>query len=117
MTATSRDLPTSSLAVPAPCLALPVDPSDSVCYGGAAIGSLLLENAMTRKKPYKPIMSGVSFQPAVIDYLDRACDLENCDRSALINRIVREHAGSQGSELDEPDAGLIRRTRMTSRAI
>jgi len=47
---------------------------------------------MSSRKPYRPVGTGVNFHPAVIDYLDQVCVSEDCDRSALINRIVREHA-------------------------
>ena len=47
---------------------------------------------MSPRKPYRPVGTGVNFHPAVIEYLDQVCVSEDCDRSALINRIVREHA-------------------------
>ncbi len=47
---------------------------------------------MPNRKPYRPVATGVNFHPAVMDYLNRLCVEEDCDRSALINRIIREHA-------------------------
>lgn len=72
---------------------------------------------MTRKKPYTPVMTGVSFHPDVIDYLDRTSQARQCDRSALINRIVREHARTRGTPIEERDLANIPRIRPMSRAI
>jgi len=47
---------------------------------------------MSKRKPYRPVATGVNFHPAVMEYLNRLCVEEDCDRSALINRIIREHA-------------------------
>jgi len=47
---------------------------------------------MSNRKPYRPIITGVSFHPEVIQYLNELREEEDLDRSALINRIVREHA-------------------------
>jgi hypothetical protein len=72
---------------------------------------------MTRKKPYVPVTSGVSFQPAVLEFLDRTSYQEGCDRSALINRIVREHAATVGTPLPELDRQHIPRIRTIGRVI
>ncbi len=72
---------------------------------------------MTRRKPYTPVMTGVSFHPAVIDYLNRTSHLLECDRSALINRIVREHAQARGTPIEDRDLPTIPRIRSLSRAI
>lgn len=76
-----------------------------------------MENDMTRRKPYTPVTSGVSFHPTVIEYLDETCCQEGCDRSALINRIVRQHAASSGTPLPERDRPQIPRIRTIGRAI
>lgn len=47
---------------------------------------------MANRKPYRPVATGVNFHPAVMEYLNRLCVEEDCDRSALINRIIREDA-------------------------
>lgn len=47
---------------------------------------------MPARKPYRPVLTGVSFHPDVLDYLDRLKVEEDLDRSALLNRIVRDHA-------------------------
>ena len=72
---------------------------------------------MTRKKPYIPVTTGVSFHPAVIEYLDHTCYHEGCDRSARINRIVREHAATTGTPLPDRDLQHIPRIRTVGRAI
>lgn len=72
---------------------------------------------MSRKKPYIPVTTGVSFHPAIIEYLDNTCYQQGCDRSALINRIVREHAASSGTPLPERDRPQIPRIRTIGRAI
>jgi len=48
------------------------------------------------------IKASVSFQPDVIEYLDRLAKEMDRDRSWLINRIVREHARRVEREEDEP---------------
>lgn len=62
---------------------------------------------MARRKSYRPVMTGVSFHPAVIAYLDRSCDHLGCDRSALINLIVRRHALARGNPVEPRDAAAI----------
>lgn len=47
---------------------------------------------MANRKPYRPVITGVSFHPEVKEYLDQLAVEEDLDRSALVNRIVREHA-------------------------
>ena len=54
---------------------------------------------MPNRKPYRPVATGVNFHPAVMDYLNKLCIEEDCDRSALINRIVREHASSRDAPI------------------
>jgi hypothetical protein len=65
---------------------------------------------MTPRKPYRPVGTGVNFHPAVIRYLNELCEVEDCDRSALLNRIVREHARQHGGAL-EPIAAQARIAR------
>jgi len=72
---------------------------------------------MTRKKPYSPVTTGVSFHPSVIEYLDRACDDQGCDRSALIDRIIREYALWTGSPVEDGRLQHIVRIRTVGRAI
>lgn len=62
---------------------------------------------MSPRKSYRPVGTGVNFHPAVIEYLNRICVDEDCDRSALLNRIVREHARQRHGAL-EPVAPQIR---------
>lgn len=72
---------------------------------------------MSKKKPYRPVTTGVSFHPAVIGYLDRACDEFCCDRSALINQIVRQYAAASGSPVEDGHLWQIPRIRSIGRAI
>jgi len=72
---------------------------------------------MTRKKPYVPVTTGVSFHPAVIEYLDNACYQQGCDRSALINRIVQEHAAAAGVPLHRRELPCVPRIRTIGRII
>ncbi len=55
---------------------------------------------MSNRKPYRPIITGVSFHPEVLKYLNELREEEDLDRSALINRIVREHARRRRSGED-----------------
>lgn len=55
---------------------------------------------MSNRKPYRPIITGVSFHPEVLQYLNELREEEDLDRSALINRIVREHARRRRSGED-----------------
>jgi len=54
---------------------------------------------MSNRKPYRPIITGVSYLPEVLKYLNELRE-EDLDRSALINRIVREHARRRRSGED-----------------
>jgi len=72
---------------------------------------------MTRKKPYTPVCTGVSFHPAVLAYLDRVCRESCCDRSALINHIVRKYATAGGAHVEEGEMWQIPRIRFMGRAI
>ncbi len=55
---------------------------------------------MPTRRPYRPVLTGVRFHPDVIGYLDQLKVEEDLDRSALINRIVREHAGRRRTGVD-----------------
>ncbi len=55
---------------------------------------------MPRKKPYTPKPAGVNFHPRVLEYLDQLCEEEVCDRSYLVNKIIRQYAANQGTPID-----------------
>lgn len=62
---------------------------------------------MSNRKPYRPVITGISFHPEVKQYLDQLSVEEDLDRSALVNRIVREHALRHEPAPTEPPQGRI----------
>jgi hypothetical protein len=62
---------------------------------------------MPPRKPYKPIASGVNFRPEVKEFLDRQGELEERDRSYLIDKAVRLYAATVGQPIFEKDIELL----------
>ena len=62
---------------------------------------------MPKRKPYKPIASGVNFRPEVKDFLDKQGEAEERDRSYLIDKAVRFYAAAVGQPIFETDLELL----------
>ncbi len=54
---------------------------------------------MPRKKPNGYITSGVNFEPDVLAYLDKLCEVEDRSRSHIVNKIIKEYAERHRKEV------------------
>ena len=54
---------------------------------------------MRRKRATPYVSSGVTWDPEVLEYVDRLAKGDERTRSFIINRIIKDHAKREGIEL------------------